>query len=156
MQLRTWWGGALAAVLAFAGAGCGGGENQPVPVRGVVKLDGNPIEGAMVTFFPDDNKGRAANGLTGPDGSFQLTTAKPNDGAMPGSYKVVVSYQEGTVDVSGTKGQKEAFELIQKGPGPKRKPPKYVIPARYSDPGKTTLKEQVPTKGTVTLDLQSK
>jgi hypothetical protein len=38
----------------------------------------------------------------------------------------------------------------------KKKPPKYVIPAKYSDPGKTVLRSKVPANGAVTLDLKSK
>src|SRR5437773_10785720 len=86
-------GGYLAVVAAFlvlAGFGCGG-KDQPVKVEGVVTLDGEPVEGAIVSFLPDEGGGRFAHGLTAKDGSFRLTTYKPDDGALRGDYRVTVT-----------------------------------------------------------------
>src|SRR5262245_34277421 len=84
---------AAAVVVALAGPGCG---NRKVKVSGVVTLDGQPVEGAVVTFIPvDAGKGQNALGTADKEGVFQLTTSKSNDGAFPGEYKVVVTYAEG-------------------------------------------------------------
>ena len=78
---------ALAAVLAAAGCGRGSG---PVPLRGVVKLDGQPVANAAVVFVAQTPGGRDAYGSTDANGAFRLTTTKPDDGALPGKYKVVI------------------------------------------------------------------
>jgi len=140
-------------VALLIGAGCGG--NSPVAVRGTVTLDGNPVEGAVVLFLPEGETGRQASGQTGPDGSFKLTTVAPNDGALRGKYKVVVQYSEGATGPPAG-NVKDAMQGMEKAQQAKKPPPKYVIPARYSDPDKTELRQEVPTDGPVTLALVSK
>jgi hypothetical protein len=103
---------------------------------------------------PQGGAGKYASGRTGPDGSFQLTTTKPNDGAYPGEYLVIVQYEEGT-EVPPAANVKEAFAGRRKAEKTK-KPPKYVIPAIYSDPAKSVLRQKVPAEGRVKLELQSK
>jgi hypothetical protein len=51
---------------------------------------------------------------------------------------------------------KQAFEGFEKAQKQKRPPPKFMIPPKYSDPGKTELKQKVPPDGQVILDLKSK
>jgi hypothetical protein len=46
-------------------------QPKPVPVSGTVTLNGQPIEGAEVSFFPADAKGRAATGMTDMAGRFK-------------------------------------------------------------------------------------
>jgi hypothetical protein len=151
MSVRSLTGAMMAALLLVVGAGCG---NRLVSVRGTVTLDGTPVEGAMVLFIPEsENAGRQASGQTGPDGNFRLTTLRDGDGAFPGNYKVAVQYTEG-IEAPPSKNMREAFEGLQKAK-PKG-PPRYVIPERYSNPGKTELRQKVPADGTVKLELKSK
>ena len=147
--------GLLFAALALAASGCG--NKGLMKVRGIVTLDGKPVENAMVTFLPSQNGvGKTATGRTGPDGSFQLSTRDQNDGAVPGDYLVIVQYEEGT-EVPPAANVKQAHEGLRKAARQKtKKPPKYVIPAVYSDPNKTVLKQKVPAEGTVKVELQSK
>ena len=144
--------GAFGLALLFS-AGCGG--DSPVSVHGTVTLNGTPVEGATVLFLPEGGTGRQATGLTGADGSFELTTFKTNDGALRGKYKVAVQYNEGAGAPPGgnVKDVMQGFEKAQKG---KRPPPKYVIPERYSNLEKTELRQEVPTNGPVTLALVTK
>jgi len=152
-RVRTSWA-AVSAVIALAVLGCG---DRKVKVSGVVTLDGQPVEGAMVTFIPvDAGKSQNATGTADKDGVFQLTTTKPNDGASPGEYKVTVVYVEGAVPPPNAGGMKQAFEGFEKAQKQKRPPPKFMIPPKYSDPGKTELKQKVPPEGQVILDLKSK
>ncbi len=65
-----------------------GCASKPVPVEGVVKLDGVAVEGATVTFVTSDGKMSAA-GQTDASGHFTLSTSG-QPGAFPGEYKVVV------------------------------------------------------------------
>ena len=89
-------------VLAFlaATAGCSKSPFELVKVSGSVKYtDGTIPEGAVrvVRFEPlADAEGnvspRAAAGYLEPDGTFQLATLRPRDGAIPGEYKPVLLF----------------------------------------------------------------
>ncbi|MDA0833477.1 MAG: hypothetical protein O2955_02085 [Planctomycetota bacterium] len=83
----------LAILLGSCLAGCGPGTDKPatVAVGGVVTLDGQPVKNARVRFIPDADKGRAAAGTTGDDGSFSLSTFDTDDGIVPGNYSVDVT-----------------------------------------------------------------
>jgi hypothetical protein len=152
---RGHWSWALLfAAVALAVAGCGG--DGKVSVSGVVTLDGQPVEGAVVTFIPvEKNQGQFAHGTTDKDGAFQLSTTKPNDGAFPGEYKVTVVYAEGA-EPPPAGGVREAFAGFQKAQGQKRKAPKYRIPDEYGDPARTGLRQKVPAEGRVVLALKKK
>jgi hypothetical protein len=151
MRVRYLFRG-LAVALALAAASCGDGK---VKVKGVVTLDGTPVEGAMVTFIPEAGGGRNAFGSTKPDGSFQLMTQKENDGVAPGNYKVTVTYTE-PVKTAAAANMKDAWTAFKTAEKQKKPPAKYVIPAKYGDPNKTVLKQKVPPDGEVKFDLQSK
>ena len=75
----------LAAATLLA-TGCGS-KNKLHKVEGTVTYDGKPLAGATVQFVPLDSNGTTANGMTGDDGSFRLTTHSTGDGAKPGDYK---------------------------------------------------------------------
>jgi HEAT repeat protein len=85
-----WW---LFFALAVGLAGCRG-QGKPVKVEGSLTLDGKPFSGATITFVPAEGSGRSASGLSEQDGSFRLTTFKPDDGALPGEYKITVTYYQ--------------------------------------------------------------
>ena len=84
-----------ALLLSVSLTGCGEGGPTYVPVTGTVKYsDGTVPTGtiASINFQPasptPDTK--AASGSITPDGSFELTTIRPGDGARPGDYIVTV------------------------------------------------------------------
>src|SRR5712691_12255852 len=87
MLHHRFWVGALAAAFLLSGLGCSG---RLVKVRGMVKLDGQPVEGAVVVFENDGQGGRPAVGQTDKDGVFYLGTFKSEDGALRGDYKVTI------------------------------------------------------------------
>src|SRR5262245_18076613 len=103
----------LAAVLAAAGCGQGSG---PVPVRGVVKLDGQPVANAAVVFVAQAPGGRDAYGSTDANGVFRLTTTSPDDGALRGKYKVVIQ-------PAGPGGGSTPFDDTGKPPAARPKAP---------------------------------
>jgi hypothetical protein len=80
-------------------AGCGGDDQwtadrpRPVSVHGTVLYNQQPVEGATVTFVPQDHT-HAAVGRTDSSGRFQLRTFDRNDGAVPGRFQVTVSKVE--------------------------------------------------------------
>src|SRR4051794_18765929 len=82
----------LCCALAFAlVGGCSRYQLDTAPVHGLVTLDGEPLEGGVVTFLP--SRGRAASGLIQPDGSYSLATyvQNPKDGAIVGHHRVSVT-----------------------------------------------------------------
>ena len=82
----------LTVCLTLSLAGCGGAGTYPVEGQ-LQWSDGTPakeLEGASLTFeLPEKNTN--STGIVQPDGSFTLMTAAPGDGALPGTYKVVIS-----------------------------------------------------------------
>jgi len=148
----------FAAIPLLAVLGCGGGT-ELVKVAGKVTLDGKPLPGASVQFVPEAGTGTPANGVTGSDGSFRLTTFSTGDGARTGTYKVVIQLideaaEGGAVIVQpGTDPRAMAEAMKKAKDAPKSN--KQKLPATYSDVKKTTLKQVVPPTGAVVLDLKS-
>lgn len=82
----------MVAVCVTAGCG-GGGPDAPYPVRGTVYLDTEPateLAGWMVVFSSSE-KHKGATGVINEDGTYSLGSLRANDGAVPGTYEVVVS-----------------------------------------------------------------
>jgi len=83
---------ALLALLVPASlAGCGSGK---YPVHGkIVWADGAPakeLDGSLV-IFESTSAPFCARGEIQGDGSFRLTTERPEDGVPPGPYRVLIS-----------------------------------------------------------------
>jgi hypothetical protein len=117
--------------LVLAVCGCGGGP-RIVPVSGQVKLDGQPLPGALVTFRPDSKEiypGPPSSGETDADGRFTLRTADGHDGAVVGPHKVRIS-----LPVKTSKAGPDA-------------PSTNKLPAKYSGDN-TVLTFTVPEGGT--------
>jgi hypothetical protein len=138
-------------VLLIAAAGCGKGGT--VPLRGIVKLDGRPLPNATVYFIAQDSKGRDALGTTDADGVFRLSTFEPDDGAFPGSYKVIVRLPTKAEPELVAASPAEAMDAPSAGR--KQNRPSVTLPPRYSQPGQTILVQDVPATGKVVFELQS-
>ena len=74
--------------------GCRSEGTRPYPVRGTVVLEnGQPatdLAGGLITFTSSATK-TSSSGEIGPDGTFELSTQRQGDGALPGTYEVAVS-----------------------------------------------------------------
>jgi hypothetical protein len=77
-----------------------------------VTLDGQPVEGATVTFMTDDGKQSAA-GSTDAAGKFSLST-NGKDGAPPGTYKVVVVKSKKMVEGESVAPDSDAYMKMMK------------------------------------------
>jgi len=80
-------------LLTVAAIGCGSQQfkHQPVPMSGVVKLDGQPISDVAVEFVSDS--GLLGLGLTNAAGEFELAMPKHGPGIAPEVYQVRVMSQ---------------------------------------------------------------
>src|SRR5262245_30250085 len=82
-------------VVLLAAGECGGVGNLPrtVPARGVVTLDGKPVDAAQVVLVPDPPSPGSVGGFGASDsgGHFSLRAFEQKDGVIPGAYKVQVS-----------------------------------------------------------------
>lgn len=107
----------LGSLCCLSVVGCSAGLPSTVPVNGkVVWEDGKPVAGGNLQFVPAGS-GRAANGYTGKDGAFSLSTFRPDDGAVPGDYTVVVTKISDAGPVAGAGGQMTAEEMMKKMKG---------------------------------------
>ena len=150
-------------VLVFTAAGCDG-RRTPVAVSGTVTLDGQPVEGATVTFHlvGDDKDGRLATGQTDKTGTFRLTTGN-EDGARPGEYKVVIiknvlgGSKVKMPDFPDTpEGRNQREHFLWKQYGDDQLPYRNVLPDRYGDLKATPLSCKVPGDNPVHFPLTSK
>ncbi len=115
-----------------------------VPAGGKVTYKGAPVEGAIVTFVPEE-AGRTATATTAVGGVFSLTTVD-STGAMPGKYKVTVD----KVDYGA--GGSSSMEAASTGNAAEGKA-KRALPAIYAAAGSTPLVIEVPSGGKKDIDL---
>jgi hypothetical protein len=120
----------LGAIVIFLLAGCGRTlpPNRSVyPVRGkVVFGNGQPVRLAIIHLDPKDSTvGNEAEGIIGPDGTFEIRTYSntEHDGAVPGEY--VVSF--------------EPYSGARFAPDAKKKAKPSVIPSKYQDSHKSKI-----------------
>lgn len=153
------------AWLLLSGTGCAG-KFTPVPVSGVVTLDGNPVEGANVVFMAvgDHLDGRPAQGVTNKDGEFELSTMGDKDGALKRSYKVVINKFVPTKpnlkmpdypDTVEGKAARQDF-MYRNFEALGIQPLKNALPVQYADSEKTPLSCNVTGKTKVKFELVSK
>lgn len=128
---------ALATLVACGlPIGCGDSTTDLAPVKGIVLLDGKPLTSGRVSAVPA--KGRGANGVIGADGTFELTTENPGDGAAVGTHTVsVVSMSPGSGGPEGPRG-------------------KLLVPEKYTNDLTSGLTIEVkPGENNVKLELTS-
>lgn len=133
----------LGAVLScFTLAGCKhSGELETAPTSGLVRLDGKPLATGTVTFIPQ--RGLAATGTIGADGTFVLSTYSSGDGAIVGKNKVAVWVIRSDSNTSA---------------GPEQKGSIMAIPPHYATAEGSGLEFEVMSgqSNNFTLDLNSK
>jgi hypothetical protein len=152
---------AVAGVVLGAGSGCGTKASNFVKVSGVVTLDGAPLAGAKVTYYPSSGEAPAL-GITDGAGKFQLSTfdmktLKSAEGALPGDYRVTV---EMPAPAGRNPGSADGLEVghIEREKAMTQKAARKasevkVLHANYGDVSTTPLKQVIPPQGTVELNL---
>jgi len=139
-----------ATLLGCSGRGADKWRQRMPPtyaVKGSVTYKGKTLAGATVVFHPRDGispSRRAATGLTDSTGRFVLTTLKPGDGAVAGSFLVTV--EKTTPIVPGATatplGDSAAYPL-----GPDPSAAKSLIPEKYFAPSSSGLTADVHPHG---------
>lgn len=138
----------FAFLIACVSSGCaknGAKVEGVVPASGVVTMQGTPVDGASVTFYPEGT-GQAAAGTTDAQGKFQLTTLNANDGAKPGTYKVMVSKIQVT-GVGANMSQEEQYKYLEQHGSPPPNESKNVLPEQFANVTTTTLTATVSESG---------
>ena len=80
--------GSLALVALLAG--CAPDGPELATVAGTVRLDGQPLEEATVTFIPSKG-GRPSAARTDPEGRYELVYTRDRNGALLGEHTVRIS-----------------------------------------------------------------
>lgn len=109
----------LLGAVAAAALVCGCGGPATCPVRGKIVFQDNQaaateLAGYVVTLESVEGQ-VSASGVVKPDGTFEVSTYKPGDGAVPGRHRVAVT-------------PPNPFELIET---PGAKPTRALVPANY-------------------------
>jgi hypothetical protein len=126
--------GVLVALLSLAAlCGCNRGAKGPatVEVSGIVTMDGAPIEGANVIFYPSggEESRLASQATTDREGRYRLQThlggGKFKSGIVAGQYVVAINKLD-------TESIKTTYA-----------PPKNLLPKKYADAKTSELKADV-------------
>ena len=121
-------------------------------VRGTVTFDGKPIPTGSVRFFPSEG-GRPAIGQIQTDGSYELSTMQPGDGAKPGQYKVAIEAIESAATGPAPSSLDEEMELGGTG----NTSVTYLLPLKYSSHKSSGLNAVVEDReNTIDFDMTSK
>lgn len=130
-------------IAVFVFAGCGSGSSVTVyPVKGKVTFEDKPLPGGgSIAFIPQGSNATVdAGGEIMPDGTYELSTTNPGDGAMAGEFRVVVTqtvFKEPDGGEDGKAVTSEATAIVAEADR---------IPAIYSDYEKSPLTAKVEAK----------
>lgn len=131
MLVRLAVRGFAVCAVALGLVGCGRDTFPLVPVQGVVTLDGQPVEGARVSFIPE--RAFTAGGVTDTSGRFTLM-CRGRRGCPPGRSQVLVSKQMLSLPEGVAADDRAAIEALPAGP-------QYiaVVPSQYGDPRRSEI-----------------
>ncbi len=158
----------IPAVAIVFGCGDDSGLATRYPVSGMVTYNGKPLERGNISFAPDGPGGRAAGG-TIVEGHYTLTTQEPDDGALPGKYKVSVVAKEtdpskvelkvkkrGEGTLSEAEKKSVAAMYPQKIAAKATAAAKSLIPAKYNSPTTSGLSHEVKEEASSAVNFELK
>jgi len=120
-------------------------------VTGSVTLDGQPVDGATVAFYPDGGR-RPARGITDASGNFELMTFNPGDGVLLGQHRVSVTKTEASEQQAAVVDG----ETIETPTGGAEDNVNHLLPVHYASPSTSELTvEVVEGMEPVALELKS-
>jgi hypothetical protein len=136
----------LTCVVSVSLTGCESRFPKTVPVSGKVTWQGRPLPDGMVAFIPtttgEGHPTRSAGGEIGAEGTYRLSSYRPNDGAQPGEYRVTVT----SYSSRSRRGDVDVKQTISR------------IPERYGKPSESGLTFRIPAeaRGPLTFDIDLK
>ncbi|MCA9193414.1 MAG: carboxypeptidase regulatory-like domain-containing protein [Planctomycetales bacterium] len=148
----------LALLVVFGALGCGpvdDGLPKTVDARGVVLLDGDPIEGASIVAL-HENGTYYARAMSDSSGRFSLDAYESKPGAVPGNYKLTVS-KTVTVDKAVNKIPRSLAEEAEHSAADGAEANvSWVndLPRKYNSPITSGLAVSIPESGTDELKLE--
>ena len=81
-----------------------GGQYELAPVSGSVSMDGEPLAGVQVNFFPqataEESAGPFSSATTDENGRFTLKSRYGDDGAVIGLHQVSIKYEDSDGKIS--------------------------------------------------------
>jgi len=128
-------------------------DSKYVKVTGTVTYNGQPVEGATVTFQPLGADGESAAGITDAGGKYSVTSVyavQGGAGVVPGDYTITVSkvdrpvdpneaaYSKGEITYNELQARKAAKPLLA-GAGRS----KQLLPLKYTVASNSDLKVTV-------------
>lgn len=134
------------SVVCLVGCSGGGSEKETAPAMGVVKVNGKPVGGATVTFYPEE--GKSASGETDADGKFTLTTYETGDGAVVGKHKVTVTVVVGGAEEEMPSSDPDGLAKLEEEQA------KNPIPEKYRSLETTDLTKEVKSGEDNNFDLE--
>lgn len=155
-MMNRWLLSALAVVVvACVGCGSGGPAGGTAKVSGTLTVDGNPVQGATVTFALK-NGDHVREGKTDANGKFTIEDAGVGKNQITVT-KVADSSEFGGDAESGLDdGQASAVGAAQGAKGTQFGEEKSEIPEKYADPKSSGLEEDVPAGGKEDVKLELK
>ena len=126
-------------------------------VRGNITFDGTVVSSGSVEFWPD--AGRPARGEIKEDGSYELTTFEPGDGAIVGHH--VVTIRSSVVEESGAPEISSMEQEMQHFSNPNaprlaRRQVRFIVPEHFSRRESSGLETIVESKtNTINWNLKS-
>jgi hypothetical protein len=138
---------ALLLIFTIVSSGCTSSyapqaeQAATVPASGLITWKGQPLAGFRINLLPADGQ-RPAAGVSDAEGRFVLGTNSPNDGAVAGTHKVSVIWEQPVDDGLGTAPATPATQ----------KPP-VDLPAKFASPETSGLSLEIPAGGSSTLQL---
>jgi hypothetical protein len=149
MANKLWQLFVFPTLTCLALSGCGG--SGKARVKGVVTLDGKPVDSAGVRFVPLGDHPHPAYATTDEDGSFDMTSNEPGDGVWPGEDKVCVTKRELGDKALAKLEKAKGWESRKILAGPRTE----LLPTAYGDEKRTPFHVTVPPPGSIKLELTS-
>lgn len=157
-MLSQRWPGCLLVVLLTLG-GCTSslpeGARPTEPVSVTVTYNGEPVEGAIVTFISDESEPVGAYGRTDARGVAEMKTYVEGDGAVVGAHKVTIAKTE-TAGGADADQSAENYDPPELSAGYVPPTVKYLIPQKYMSPGTSGLTAEVTENGPNELQFDLK
>ena len=134
--------------------GCGGRrDSRPAtaPVSGRVLFGGEPVAEALVVFYPTTPHAAAAHATTDDNGKYVLTSFHPSDGAVPGSYIVLITKQQAMNEMTP---QESRAYYERTGASPPLPTYKDLLPKKYGNHESSGLSAEVSAEGENQFDFE--